>query len=123
MTTGTSVLPELRIAVANFRPGGVDAGSTGRWDQMMRWEKAVSALRAWQPHLVLCQEISSAEPGGLRASLWATANALGMFPLLGPPGAVSRHHQQDIGDAEHQALILNLDGPRAARAIPPEPRQ
>ena len=85
MTTGTSVLPELRIAVANFRPGGVDAGSTGRWDQMMRWDKAVSALRAWQPHLVLCQEISAAAPGGLRASLWTAANTLGMFPLLGPP--------------------------------------
>lgn len=85
MTTGTSILPELRIAVANFRPGSIDAGSTGRWDQMMRWDKAVSALQAWQPHLVLCQEISAAAPGGLRASLWTTANALGMFPLLGPP--------------------------------------
>jgi hypothetical protein len=85
MTAGTSVLPELKIAVANFRPGVVDADSTGRWDQMVRWDKAVSALRAWQPHLVLCQEISAAVPGGLRASLWATANALGMFPLLGPP--------------------------------------
>jgi hypothetical protein len=30
-------------------------------------------------------EISAAAPGGLRASLWATANTLGMIPLLGPP--------------------------------------
>jgi hypothetical protein len=85
MTAGTSVLPELRIAVANFRPGGVDAGGAGRWDQMVRWDKVVSVLRAWQPHLVLCQEISAAAPGGLRTSLWATANTLGMIPLLGPP--------------------------------------
>jgi hypothetical protein len=36
-------------------------------------------------------------------------------------GAASRHSQQDIGDSDHQALMLVLDGPRAARAIPPEP--
>ena len=36
---------------------------------------------------------------------------------------VSRYNQQDIGDSEHQALMLTLDGPRAARAIPTEPRQ
>jgi hypothetical protein len=37
--------------------------------------------------------------------------------------AASRHDQQDIGDSDHQALMLTLDGPRAARAVPPEPRQ
>jgi hypothetical protein len=37
--------------------------------------------------------------------------------------AASRHDQQDIGDNDHQALMLALDGPSAARAIPPEPRQ
>jgi hypothetical protein len=35
-------------------------------------------------------------------------------------GAASRHDQQDIGDSDHQALMLVLNGPRA---IPPEPRQ
>lgn len=38
-------------------------------------------------------------------------------------GAASRYDQQDIGDSDHQALMLVLDGPRAARAVPPEPRQ
>jgi hypothetical protein len=38
-------------------------------------------------------------------------------------GAASRHSQQDIGDGDHQALMLVLDGPSAARAIPPEPRR
>jgi endonuclease/exonuclease/phosphatase family metal-dependent hydrolase len=85
MTTSTSLLPELKIAAANFHSGGIDhaTGST------VRWEKTISALRAWQPHIVLCQEISAVTPADLRAHLWATANALGMIPLLGPPTPLS----------------------------------
>ena len=60
----------------------------------MRWDKTISVLRAWQPHIVLCQEISAAAPGGLRAHLWTTANTLGMIPLLGPPspGSLTGNH-------------------------------
>ncbi len=76
-------MPELRIAVANFGPGGAGAE---RWDAAMFWDETVSVLRAWQPHIVLGQEISASAPGGLRAHLWLTANTLGMVPLLGPPG-------------------------------------
>jgi len=35
--------------------------------------------------------------------------------------AASRFARQDIGDSDHQALMLTLDGPSAARAIPPGP--
>jgi hypothetical protein len=80
-----STLPELRIASANFGFGGIDR-ATGSTE---RWEKTISALRAWQPHIVLCQEISALTPGGLRAHLWATANVLDMIPLLGPPTPLS----------------------------------
>jgi hypothetical protein len=75
----------LRIAVANFRPGGIETGRAVRWDQAVRWDKTVGALREWRPHLVLCQEISATVPGGLRTQLWTTANTLGMIPLLGQP--------------------------------------
>jgi hypothetical protein len=109
---GTSVLPELRIAVANFQPGGVDADNTGRWDQMMHWDKTVGALRAWQPHLVLGQEISAAAPGGLRASLWTTANTLGMIPLLGPPApALVTGAYPAILIAAHARLVILDSGP------------
>jgi|GEM_PF-3083097 len=89
MTAGTGILPELRIAVANFRSSSVDTGSTERWEQSVRWDKTISALRAWQPHLVLCQEISAMVPGSQRGQLWITANTLGMIPLLGPPAPAS----------------------------------
>jgi len=85
MTSSTTIVPELKIASANFGSGGIDR-ATGSTE---RWEKTISALRAWQPHIVLCQEISALTPGGLRAHLWATANALDMIPLLGPPTPLS----------------------------------
>ncbi len=91
-------MPELRIAVANFGAGGLEAGSTGRWDMAMRWDTMISVLRGWQPHIVLGQQISAA-PGGLRAHLWLTANTLGMVPLLGPSGPGSA-----MGD--HPAVLV-----------------
>ena len=36
--------------------------------------------------------------------------------------AAARYARQDIRDSEHQALMLTLDGLRAARTIPPQPR-
>lgn len=86
MNDGTSILPELRIAVANFRSGSTGTGDTGRWEQAMRWDKTVSALRGWQPHLVLCQEISAMMPGRQRGQLWMTANTLGMTAVPGLAG-------------------------------------
>ena len=37
--------------------------------------------------------------------------------------AAVRYARQDMGDSEHQALMVTLDGLRAARTIPPQPRQ
>jgi hypothetical protein len=113
MATRRSILSELRIAVANFRPGGMDTGSTSRWDQAMRWDKTVSALRAWQPHLVLCQEISATASGGLRAHLWTTANTLDTIPLLGPPspGPVTGDHHPAILVAASAGLVILDAGP------------
>jgi hypothetical protein len=117
MTTGTSILPELRIAVANFRPGGIDTGSMVRWDQAVRWDKTVSALQAWQPHLVLCQEISATAPGGLRVHLWTTANTLDMIPLLGPhaPAPVTGTYPAILVAASADLVILDAWPP----ACPP----
>jgi hypothetical protein len=53
----------------------------------MRWDRTVSVLRAWQPHIVLCQEISATAPAGRRGHLWTTANTLGMTPLPGSAGS------------------------------------
>jgi hypothetical protein len=116
MTTCTSILSELRIAAANFRPGGIGTGSLVRWDQAMRWDKTVSALRAWQPHVVLCQEISATEPGGLRAHLWTTANTLDMIPLLGPPSpdSVTGNHPAILVAASAGLVILDA-GPADCR--------
>ena len=112
MTSAVGILPELRIAMANFGSGGFDRASGNR----ERWEKTVSALRAWQPHIVLCQEISALTPGGLRAHLWATANALGMIPLLGPPTPLSLtgNHPAILISASAGLAILD-HGPAATR--------
>ena len=75
----------LRIASANFEFGGIDPG-TG---DDARWHKTIDALAAWSPHVVLCQEIAARSGARLKEHLWATANALDMTPLLGPPTPVS----------------------------------
>jgi endonuclease/exonuclease/phosphatase family metal-dependent hydrolase len=80
-----TMVVELRIASANFHFGGVDS-DTG---SIERWEKSVSALQVMQPHIVLCQEMSGGRPARLLEHMWATANALGMIPLLGPPTPLS----------------------------------
>ena len=82
-TPRSDVLPQLKIAVVNFGPGGTDAEGANRWDAAMRWDATISVLRAWQPHIVLGQEICASAPGGLRTHLWLTANTLGMVPVLG----------------------------------------
>lgn len=111
MTSGAGTWPELRIAVANFGSGGIAAGGTQRWETSMRWDKTVSVLREWQPHIVLCQEISAAAPGGLRAHLWTTANTLGMIPLLGPPSPGPATGDPAILVAASVGLVILDTGP------------
>ena len=109
MTSAVGILPELRIAMSNFGSGGIDEGSTYRRDMAMRWDKTISVLREWQPHIVLCQEISAAPPGALRVHLWTTANTLGMIPLLGPPspGTIAGNHPAVLVDASAGLVILD----------------
>lgn len=81
MSIDTTMVVELRVASANFCSGGIDRGTGSK----ERWEKIVSALRVWQPHIVLCQEMSARPPVRLQAHLWATARA------GHDPGAGSAH--------------------------------
>src|SRR5947209_17417319 len=93
---------ELKIAVTNFGPEDTGADGTDRWGAAMRWDTTISMLRAWQPHIVLGQEISASAPGGLRAHLWLTANTLGMVPVLGPPSPGS-------AAGNHPAVLVSTD--------------
>jgi endonuclease/exonuclease/phosphatase family metal-dependent hydrolase len=78
----------LRIVSANLEEGGLDADGS-----RARWERTVTALGAWSPDVVCVQEMAARrDPRRLRAHLWATANALGMFPLLGSEGGISGNH-------------------------------
>jgi endonuclease/exonuclease/phosphatase family metal-dependent hydrolase len=80
--------PALRIVSANMEEGGLDAGGS-----RARWERTVEAIGAWSPDVVCVQEMAARrDPRRLRAHLWATANALGMIPLLGSEGGISGNH-------------------------------
>jgi hypothetical protein len=107
MNTAMSRLPELRIAVVNFGSGGIVTGSAERWESAMRWDTTISVLRDWQPHIVLCQEISAGAPGGIRAHLWLTANTLNTVPLLGPPsvGSTAGNHSAVLVTASAGLVI------------------
>jgi hypothetical protein len=107
MNTAMSRLPELRIAVVNFGSGGIVTDSAERWESVMRWDTTISVLRDWQPHIVLCQEISAGAPGGIRAHLWVTANTLNMVPLLGPPsvGSTAGNHSAVLVTASAGLVI------------------
>jgi hypothetical protein len=107
MNTAMSRLTELRIAVVNFGSGGIVTGSAERWESVMRWDTTISVLRDWQPHIVLCQEISAAAPGDIRAHLWLTANTLNMVPLLGPPsvGSTAGNHSAVLVSASAGLVI------------------
>jgi hypothetical protein len=72
----------LRVARAGLQSGGIDAATGSR----SRWETTVAALRDTSAHVVLVQEMAAHPPHRLRAHLWRAANALGMTPVLGPPG-------------------------------------
>ena len=90
----------------------------------MRWDTTISMLRAWQPHIVLGQEISASAPGGLRAHLWLTANTLGMVPVLGPPspGSAAGNHPAVLVAAErgpgHRGCQPRPGHPVTARSPP-----
>ena len=115
MTTGTSVLPELRIAVANFRPG-VDAGSTGAGTRWCAGTK--QSARCGRGSRTLCCARRSPPPRRAACALacGTTANTLGMFPAARParsrPGHWPLPRHLDL--AASAGLVI-LDAPQASR--------
>jgi endonuclease/exonuclease/phosphatase family metal-dependent hydrolase len=113
--TANPVGVELRIASANLQEGGVDK-TTG---SDIRWQKTIDALTAWNPHIVLLQEMRSASPEHtLRRHLHRTANALGMTAILGPVSP-------EPGSANYPAILVTKglvildDGPWPQPGAPP----
>jgi hypothetical protein len=94
------------IAAANMMEGGLDAG--GGDD---RWHDTVNMLASWQPDVACLQEMSALrDPYKLNGHLWRTANALEMFPVLGPPGGASGNHTAILVDSG--LTIVNSGPPR-----------
>jgi endonuclease/exonuclease/phosphatase family metal-dependent hydrolase len=92
----------IRIASANFEEGGLDPDGSGS-----RWEHTMTALAAWSPDVVCVQEMAARRDAlRLRAHLWATANALGMVPVLGPPDGISGNHPAILS---HPGTLTILD--------------
>ena len=78
----------LRIVSANLEEGGLDADGS-----RARWERTVEAIGAWSPDVVCVQEMAARrDPRRLQSHLWATANGLGMIPILGSEGGISGNH-------------------------------
>jgi endonuclease/exonuclease/phosphatase family metal-dependent hydrolase len=95
----------IRIVSANFQEGGLDADGSNS-----RWERTMAALIAWSADVVCVQEMAARrDPLQLRAHLWATANALGMIPVLGSEGGISGNHPAIL--ANPRTLTILDDGP------------
>ena len=78
----------IRVASVNLQEGGLDADGS-----RARWERSVDAIGGWEPDVVCVQEMAARrDPRLLRSHLWATANALGMVPVLGSEGGISGNH-------------------------------
>ena len=75
----------------------------------------MTALRAWDPDIVLLQEIAAPAGiiAGLHAHLWRTANELDMTPLLGPPGplSVTGNHPAILVKTSRGLMILDAGPP------------
>jgi endonuclease/exonuclease/phosphatase family metal-dependent hydrolase len=95
----------LRIATVNMQEGGLDPDGS-----KTRWERTIAALSAWDPDVACVQEMAARrDPRRLRAHLWATANALGMIPVLGSEGGVSGNHPAIL--VHPGRLLIVDDGP------------
>lgn len=95
----------LRIVSANLEEGGLDADGS-----RARWERSVAAIGSFVPDVVCVQEMAARrDPRRLRAHLWATANVLGMIPVLGSEGGVSGNHPAIL--VSPRRLVIVDDGP------------
>ncbi len=100
----------LRVASANLHFGGIDPDTGDKTG----WRKSVAALRDMQPDIILCQEVADRAIKQLKQHLWATANELGMIPLIGPPTpqSVSGNHPAILVDPD-VGLEIHDEGPTA----------
>jgi endonuclease/exonuclease/phosphatase family metal-dependent hydrolase len=95
----------IRLASANLQEGGLGPDGSAA-----RWERTIAALAGWSPDVVCVQEMAARrDPQRLRAHLWATANALGMIPVLGSEGGISGNHPAIL--ASPRKLVITDDGP------------
>ena len=101
---------QFRIASADLHYAGVS-----RSGDDSRWQASMTALRAWDPDIVLLQEMAApaGQIAGLHAHLWRTANELGMTPLLGPPGplSVTGNHPAILVRTSRGLMILDAGPP------------
>lgn len=88
---------ELRVASANWQFGGLDRQTGDR----SQWCRTMDALIAWDPHLLFAQEIMGRQPYDLHRHAWATGNALGMIPLVGPASLQS-------ASGNHPAIFVKV---------------
>jgi endonuclease/exonuclease/phosphatase family metal-dependent hydrolase len=111
---------QFRIASVNLHYAGVSRGGDDS-----RWQASMTALRAWDPDIVLLQEMAAPAGviAGLHAHLWRTANELGMTPLLGPPGplSVTGNHPAILVKTSRGLTILDAGPPLWAGGGGPAP--
>jgi endonuclease/exonuclease/phosphatase family metal-dependent hydrolase len=125
----------LRVASSNLGYGGVSESGDAS-----ALEKTVSALREWQPHIILLQEMTARTPESETPAMWgklwteqarvrddrateadaatidhmkAMAASLGMTPLLGPPVPMMFRRM-------HTAIMVTADA-KVIQAGPPAP--
>lgn len=89
--------PTLNLACLNLEYGGIDPGQDD-----FRWGQSIATLSHLSPDVVLLQEMNSRIPATLHRHLWATANALDMVALLGPPSPLSL-------SGNHPAILVRKD--------------
>jgi hypothetical protein len=96
----------IRVASANLRDGGLGPdGST------VPREQTAAALRDWQPHLVLVQELHAAGEELVRRHWRALANATGLEPCaIGLPRGSRRLRTGILADT---SVLEILDDGRA----------
>jgi endonuclease/exonuclease/phosphatase family metal-dependent hydrolase len=107
----TGMLPVtgvIRVVSANLQEGGLDADGS-----RARWQRSVDAIGEWSPDVVCVQEMAARrDPRLLRTHLWATANALGMVPILGSEGGISGNHPAILVNPRKLTIIDEGPPPR-----------
>jgi hypothetical protein len=95
----------FRAVSVNLLDGGLDPDSGAA-----RRDQSAAALRDWQPHLVLIQELCAPGEDTVRMHFRSLANAAGMEPAaLGPPRGSRRQRCGILADTS--AVEVLDDGP------------